>query len=240
MNTPPPLYKPPGQFSCISHSTFVRHFSHPTVTPQSFPNICFFSLRIYSSPETKSLLQQPHLLPLMLRRQPVTQRIRFVGDTSLYWESETSWGTRSWNFLHQIDSERIFVGADIAIMRNHPLHQDSLDSGFHSLSDHTSHPRPRPVLVEGKVLGIRRVRKGVVTFTVAEEISGRPIEISVPASRTTISPDGGLYAGARPFWGHRGPVVRYPTWVWAHDLQRPMENRTQFMRTDSLIFAYNV
>lgn len=90
-------------------------------------------------------------------QQQVLQRIRFVGDESLCWDGEASWGPHTWNFLQQIDSELIFISADIAIMRNHPLHQDSLDSAFQVLSGHN--PHPRLVLLEGRVLGIRRVRR---------------------------------------------------------------------------------
>lgn len=173
----------------------------------------------------------------MPRRLQEIPRIRFVGDESLYWGSDASRGTRTWVFHHPIDSRDIFVGADIAIMRNHPLHHDNLESSFSFPSGHSS--RLRPVLLEGKVLGIRRVKNGVVTFTVTDELSGGLTAVSVPASRTTISPDGGWHMKARPIWEQTGPVLRYPMRVWPHDLQRPAEHRRQFTRPNSPTFARN-
>lgn len=154
----------------------------------------------------------------------------------MYWGTDASRGTRTWTFRRSIDVRDIFRGANISIMRN-PLHQDSLDPPSESLLNHTK--QTRPVLLEGKVLGIRRVKKGVVTYTITDEISGELTEVNVPVSHTAISPDGGWNIKARPIWEQRGPVLRYPTWVWAHDLQRPRERKRRFIRVGSPTFAPN-
>lgn len=105
---------------------------------------------------------------------------------------------------------------EIAIMRYHPLHQDSLDS---HLGNQTT--RPQAVLLVGKVLGVRRAKNGVVAFMTANLISGELTIVNVPAPFTAINPDGGQYTKAIALGNRRGPVIWYPTWIPARDFQTP-------------------
>ncbi|KZP21115.1 hypothetical protein FIBSPDRAFT_1021421 [Athelia psychrophila] len=149
------------------------------------------------------------------------QRIRFVGGEWLDWKPEAASGKRSWAFYQAIDLEGIHTGANIAIMRCHPLHQDSLDSSL------TSSIRSKATLLEGRVLGIKRVREGLITYVITDDIAGGLTTLRIPASATTVNPDGGLHTGAKMLRKHRGPALRFPTWIDAHDLQAPMARRRQ-------------
>lgn len=99
-------------------------------------------------------------------------------------------------------------------MRHHPLHQDSLDS---HLGNHTTHPQV--TLLAGKVLGMRRAKDGIVTFITTNRISGGLATVNIPVEFTVINADGGWYTKAIPIGNKEGSVLRYPTWISAHDLQ---------------------
>lgn len=146
----------------------------------------------------------------------------------MYWGTGPTKGTRTWSFHLPIDSRNIVVGADIAIIRD-PLHQNTLDPPSGLFSDHNI--QSRPALLEGKVVGIRRVEEGVVTFTITDEIRGGYTEVRVPAAHTAISPDGGWYTKAIPIWKQGGLILRYPMWVEAHDLKKPVPKRRE-LRAD--------
>lgn len=86
-----------------------------------------------------------------------------------------------------------------------------------------TNPRPRTVLLKGKVLGIRNVREGMANFTVLDNTTGGLTTVCIPAKATTIDPDGGWITKAKPLRKQKGPVVYYPTRIRAHDLQTKAE-----------------
>lgn len=159
----------------------------------------------------------------MPHHSQTVHRIRFVGSESLDWKTNARSGTRSWIFHQAINQENIHIGVNdnIAILRNHPFHQDSLDSMSISSSDLNSNPRPKAILLEGKVLGVKSARDGMVNFIVTDNTAGGLTTLCIPAKATAISTDGGWIMKAKPLRGQKGPVVRYPTRIRAHDLKTP-------------------
>lgn len=172
-------------------------------------------------------------LPRMTRQQPALRPVRFVGDESLDWQSKGSKGAPTWNFAEPIDRRKISVGADIAIMRYHPLHHESLDCFGDTISLGS-------VILQGKVLGIRRVKMGVVTFSVTDETTGGITSVSIPASYTTISEGGGWHTKAQPLRQQWGLVLRYPMHIRAHDLQAPMVQKKKRITGNPAISGPNI
>lgn len=159
----------------------------------------------------------------MSHQPPITQRISFVGEATFDWDIDaTLRGYRSWKFLQAIDSETIGVGSRISI-KSWPLHQERPHSSQNSPS---TLPPPmvvatRVTLLEGKVLGVRHIKKGKVTFTIRNENFGGYTTLEAPATSTAISLKGGWLMKALPLWAPKGPVIRYPIRVSAADLKRP-------------------
>lgn len=144
------------------------------------------------------------------------QRLHFVGDETLDWVSNTKTGPRTWKYRQPIDNQKVDIGSEIAIMRYHPLHQDSLDS---HLGNRTT--RPQAVLLLGKVLGVRKIKNGIVTFTTTNMINGGLTAVDIPITSTTINPDGGWLTKAIPLRSRGGLALRYRTWISARDPKMP-------------------
>lgn len=147
-------------------------------------------------------------------------RIRFVGGVSFDQKLNTNSCSRSWTFYQAIDMDGIYVGANIAIMKYHPLHQNNLDP---SLPDSTLYSQS--ILLEGTVLGIRNAKEGVVTYIITDDFAKELTTICIPASATTISPRGGWVTKAKPLRNLKGPILCYPTLIWARDLRPPSAQR---------------
>lgn len=149
-----------------------------------------------------------------MSHQSQTERcIHFVGDATLDWENNTTTGDRTWKYRYPIEEGKIDIGTEIAILRYHPLHQDSLDS---HLGNRTT--RPQAVLLRGKILGIRTVKKSIVTFTTKDTTNGTLTAVNIPIAATPIDPDGGWYMKVIPIWSRKGLILRYYTWFPACDL----------------------
>lgn len=147
-------------------------------------------------------------------------RIRFVGGEHPDQKTKSDLLCRSWIFYQAIDMDGINVGANIAILKYHPLHQENLDP---SLPNSTLYAQS--VLLEGTILGIRNVKAGVVTFVVTNDFAKELTTIHIPVRATTINPDGGWVTKARFFQGQKGLIFRYPSLIRSHDLRLPSAQR---------------
>lgn len=152
----------------------------------------------------------------MPKHTETVHHIRFVGGESF--DQKTN--TRSWTLYQQIDLEDIHIGINIAILRYHPTHQNDPAQSLSNTSNHN--PRSRNVILEGKILGVRSVRDGMIKFITADNSTGGLTTVRAPAKATAISPDGGWIIKAKPLRNQKGPIIRYPTWIGAYDLQTPV------------------
>lgn len=182
----------------------------PTINPFVPPTNIARSLAL-----NITIILEPHTLS-----SPMPLRIRIVGGEYSDQNHNSDTHHRSWTFYQSIDMDGIHVGANIAILKYHPLHQQNLDP---SLPDSTLYAQS--VLLEGTVLGIGNARAGVVTFVITDDFTRELTTIRIPARATTISPSGGWVTKAKLIRRQRGLVFRYPSLIRAQDLQPPSDQR---------------
>lgn len=151
----------------------------------------------------------------MPRQQQTVRRICFVGDESQ--------GIQTCHFTQAIDPSKVYVGAEVSIM-----HQNSLNAACNMISSDSV--AARPVILQGKVLSIRRVNRGVVTLTAGDECRGGLTEVGIPVAYSTIGKEGGWHTKVKPLWEQRGLMLRYLIRVWTHDLRHRAEKKSRPMR----------
>lgn len=65
----------------------------------------------------------------------------------------------------------------------------------------------------------------MIKFITADNSTGGLTTVRAPAKATAISPDGGWIIKAKPLRNQKGPIIRYPTWIGAYDLQTPVARK---------------
>lgn len=155
----------------------------------------------------------------MSPRPQALQTIQFVGQKSLCGGDIGARGTHSWVFIQLVDQGPIIIGAHITIIRQHPLHQDSLASMASSADAST--PGGRGVLLRGTIMGLSGVKDGEALFAVSDDLKGGLTSVRMPIRHTDIDLEGGWTWMVRPLWGGRGPLLKFPAFISPRSLWSP-------------------
>lgn len=132
------------------------------------------------------------------------QTVHLIGQKSLGWGK-----SESWVFIQCIDEKKLAVGTHITVTKNHPSHQNSLESLQNSANHNTL--VGDNILLQGTIVGLSKVKEGEALYIVQDDIQGKLTTIRVPVKRTDINMDGGWTWVVKSLWGMNGLLLKYPT-----------------------------
>lgn len=121
-------------------------------------------------------------------------------------------------FIQLIDKKEQFaVGAHITVSEQDPLHDGILE---------TLRSTEKGIILKGSIVGLSDVKDGEAIYTVRNDLEGKLTMIRVPVRRTNIDLEGGWIWMAKPLWGAKGPLLRFPALVSTRSLLGPGAQRS--------------